>query len=287
VALRNAQLFGHIQEANEQLKKLNFRLQDELTLARQIQQSLLPPPKPDWLDLDILCYSQPAREVGGDLYAYQAFDLSQEAQPMLRYGVAVGDVSGKGMPAALLMAVSLASFRSIIDSDLTPAELLVRMDQAITNYTQSSHQNCALVYAQLSRSLPHSITNTWEGEPVYTLQATNAGCITPLIRRASGRVEWIDIGGLPLGMGLDLDLGYQEANIHLDRGDVIILASDGVIEARNAARQILGFEQFEQIVMHGPIHSAEAMLEHLKREIFIFTGETELYDDMTLVVMRV
>lgn len=287
VALNNARLFSHIQQVNEQLKTLNARLQDELTLARQIQQSLLPPPKPDWFGLDILCFSQPAQEVGGDLYAYHAFDLSQEAQPTLRYVVAVGDVSGKGMPAALLMAVSLASFRSIVGSGLTPSELLIRMDEVIANYTQTSHQNCALVYAEVSRTLPQIITEAWEGESIYTLHATNAGCITPIIRRGNGQVEWIDIGGLPLGIGLGADIGYREATLRLTKGDLMILASDGVIEARNAGEDLLGFDRFEQMVQSGPTSSAEAMLEHLKQEVFSFTHGIEPHDDMTLVVVRV
>jgi serine phosphatase RsbU (regulator of sigma subunit) len=287
VAWSNARLFSHIRKVNEQLKTLNIRLQDELTLARQIQQSLLPPARPDWFGLDMLCYSQPAREVGGDLYAYHAFDSRQDVEPTLKYVIAVGDVSGKGMPAALLMAVSLASFRSIVGSGLAPGELLARMDGVIATYTQTNQQNCALVYTEISRTFPQIITETWEGDSIYTLHATNAGCITPIIKRGDGRVEWVDIGGLPLGIGLGADVGYREATLRLGKGDFIILTSDGVIEARDEANHLLGFDRFEQMVKHGPNSSAEAMLEYLKREVFNFTNGTELQDDMTLVVVRV
>jgi serine phosphatase RsbU (regulator of sigma subunit)/HAMP domain-containing protein len=287
VALNNARLFSHIQRANKQLKALNLRLQDELALARQIQQSLLPPPRPDWLDLDILCYSQPALEVGGDLYVYHEIDTNHEAQPRLRYVVAVGDVSGKGMPAALLMAVSLALFRSMVGHGLAPNELLARMDQVIAGYTQASYQNCALVYMEISRPLSRRLSDSGEGESVYTLQAGNAGCMIPIIKRINGQVEWVEIGGLPLGIGLGADVGYQDATLSLAKGDLIILSSDGVIEARSAANDLLGFDRFEQMVRSGPSSSAEAMLEHLKQEVFAFTNETELEDDMTLVVVRV
>jgi len=287
VAWNNARLFSQIRRVNEQLKTLNIRLQDELTLARQIQQSLLPPPRPSWLGLDILCYSQPAREVGGDLYAYHAFDMSQDSEPTLRYVVAVGDVSGKGMPAALLMAVSLASFRSIVGSGLAPGELLARMDGVIATYTQTNQQNCALVYTEISHVLPKVINGNWESDSTYTLHATNAGCITPIIKRVDGQVEWVDIGGLPLGVGLGADLGYREATLRLRRGDLIILTSDGVVEARDRADRLLGFDRFELIVEQGPSGSAEEMLEYLKREIFAFTKGTELQDDLTLVVVRV
>lgn len=287
VALNNARLFSHIQRANKQLKALNLRLQDELTLARQIQQSLLPPPRPNCLDLDILCYSQPALEVGGDLYVYHEIDTNQDAQPMFRYVVAVGDVSGKGMPAALLMAVSLALFRSMVGYGLAPNELLTRMDQVIASYTQTSYQNCALVYMEISRPVAMHLSDSREGETVYTLQAGNAGCMIPIIKRFNGQVEWVEIGGLPLGIGLGADIGYRDATLSLAKGDLIILSSDGVIEARGAANDLLGFDRFEQMVKNGPNSSAEAMLEYLKQEVFAFTSETELEDDMTLVVVRV
>ena len=125
-------------------------LQQELDIAHNIQQSLLPVAKPDWDNLDVVCYSVPAHEVGGDLYTYHVFppSVAPDTGKVIggRYGIAIGDVTGKGVPAALLMAISLSSFHSVILHYLDPGTLLAQMDIALRRYTQESTQNCAFVY---------------------------------------------------------------------------------------------------------------------------------------------
>jgi PAS domain S-box-containing protein len=110
-----------LQETNEQLQALTLRLQAELNLAQKIQQSLLPPSQPAWTGLDLVCHSMPAREVGGDFYAYHTFE--NEGGPN-RFAVAIGDVTGKGMPAALLMATTLAALQSSFTHSSGPNNLL-------------------------------------------------------------------------------------------------------------------------------------------------------------------
>ena len=130
----------------------------------------------------------------------------------------------------------------------------------------------------------------------------NAGCIPPYIKRTDGSVEFDEeMGGFALGQGLGAMMGYQEHTVKLSPGDMVILTSDGVVEANNDAGEMLGFERLEQIVrgvepesqdltgllnMSG-LSGAEAMLNHLKREVFAFTGDAEQHDDMTMVVVRV
>lgn len=247
-------------------------IQRELTVAQEIQRSLLPPAHPNWAGPEVLCYSKPAREVGGDFYAYHAFDDN-------RYAIAVGDVSGKGTPAALVMGISLASFQALVGQRLAPGELLSKLDQTIVPYTGTTNQNCALVYAE--------ITPVSGGEQGGILRVANAGCVMPIIRRASGAIEWIEVGGIPLGMGLGTRLGYQEGSLILARGDLVILISDGVVEAHNASEELFGFKQFEQVVANGPNHSPAAMLEHIKTAVNTFSGEIEANDDITIVVLQV
>lgn len=275
---------AELSEANEHLRTLTDRLQQELTTAHEIQRSLLPPPRPNWSGLDVVCFSTSAREVGGDFYAYHAFGkenggMKNEAATS-GFAIALGDVSGKGMPAALLMAVSLASFQSVIGQALAPAELLAQLDAALVPYTRTRFlQNCALCYVE--------ITHAPTGDQGGFLRAANAGCIAPLIRRANGPLEWVDIGGPPLGIGLSGQTGYVESMLTLQSGDLLILTSDGVVEARNAAHQIFGFERLEQVVATGPAVSAEAMLAHLRAALLTFTAGTELHDDLTIVVVQV
>ncbi len=288
VAERTAEL----SQAYRELQSLTERLQNELVLAREIEKSLLPPPHPPWPNLNVLCYSTPAREVGGDFYAYHAFNSvtmasSGQGQAISsipsggreRYAVAVGDASGKGMPAALLMAVSLASFQSAIDLALDPAELLAHLDEIIKPYTRTGRQNCAFCYTEIIPAAPGS-------NHAATLRVANAGCVPPLIRRKEGQVAWVDIGGMPLGVGLGAEDGYTEASVPLYAGDLLILTSDGVIEATTANGELFGFERLEQTVAAGPA-TAGAMNHHLQAAVNSFTGGAEPHDDLTIVIVQV
>ena len=274
-------------------------IEKELNLARTIQQNLLPPPVPNWSNIDLVCYTNSAREVGGDLYVYHAFghprssrsshsshqNRSSQNSSTPRYGVALGDVSGKGTPAALLMAVSVSTFHATIWQSLTPPALLARMDKILMAYTQKGKQNCAFVYVEIER---HKVTNPVAHNPAtYALKAVNAGCIPPYIKRADGSVEFEELGGFALGQGLGNEMGYEQQTIDLQSGDMFVLTSDGVVEANNHVGEMLGFERLEAIMQAGPTDSAQAMLDYLKTALFAFTGDAEQHDDMTIVVTRV
>jgi sigma-B regulation protein RsbU (phosphoserine phosphatase) len=264
-----------LQESEDRHRLIADRLQSELVLAREIQQSLLPPSTPNWPDLDVVCYTQPAFEVGGDFYAYHA---SIKARVLLnKYILAVGDVSGKGVSAALLMATSLSQFDASLSLKLTPTERLAYLDEALLPYTKSRRQNCALCYVELVG------VNTVR--PV--LKAVNAGCIPPYLKHADGSVEWAGIGGFALGQGLGAQVGYQEIRHVLAKGDMVILTSDGLVEASNTTSEMFGFERLEQAILTGSTASAQAMLDHLKAEIAAYVGEAEPHDDITIVVAQV
>ena len=279
LAQANAILQRHIVELKqaEQERLQLSAIQRELAIAHEIQTRLLPPAKPDWPDLDVICYSTPAHEVGGDLYDYHALGDN-------RFAMIIGDVSGKGIPAALLMAMSLASFQATVGQNMAPEALLAHLDQAIGAYTGLTGPNCALIYAEISLP-PPTLLNEDNGR---ILRVANAGCIPPLIRRVDGSVEWVDVRGIPLGLNFGTaQPGYEQVHRTLATGDLLILTSDGVVEAHNAAGHLFGFERLEQAVAAGSNAGPETMLEHLKREIAAFRGDTELYDDLTIVVVRV
>jgi PAS domain S-box-containing protein len=265
-----------LKETNQQLQTLNQRLQKELNLAQKIQQSLLPASQPNWTGLDLVCHSVPAREVGGDFYTYHAFE---DKGKVSRFAIAVGDVTGKGMPAALLMATSLTTLQSVITRTSDPTELLAELNLAIEPYTKTTLQNCALCCAEITP--PSPVLERW------LLRVANAGCITPLICRANGATEWVEVGGIPLGVSLSAKASYAEATLPLDKGDLVIFTSDGVIEATNAAGDMFDFERLEQAVAGGPRTSAGVMLAHLQAEVANFTGDTEPHDDLTIVIVQV
>lgn len=296
ISIENAALYSQLEDlvatrtieltsAYERLKALNDQLQTELQLARQIQQHLLLPPRPDWNGLDVVCSSTPAHEVGGDLYMYHAFAPTNSLDPTRRYALAVGDVSGKGMPAALLMAISLGLFQVVIQQGLAPGALMTRLDQALLPYTHTIRQNCALVYVEIIQHIANSLSSSaWEHS--YRLRVANAGGVTPLIKRHGGNIEWVEVGGLPLGVNMAVKQDYAEAIIDVGPGDMVILVSDGVIEASNSNGELFGFPRFEQTVRNGPQTSAEAMLNHLLAVVTTFSGAAEPHDDMTLVILQ-
>ncbi|GEM_PF-1690157 len=335
---------------NQQLQTLNQRLQDDLAIAWKIQQSLLLPPQPQKFDLDVVCYSVPARQVGGDFYSYHAFsdfglgilDFGLEEQSKTqnqiftppksgerkegfqnpkskiqnqRYAFAVGDVSGKGVSAALLMAACQSQLDASFSQPFTPKERMIYLDKVIEPYTKSCRQNCAMSYVELEirgqdfglgildfglkdEEISLSQNTLWGtsgGNPKSKIQnpkspllhIINAACIPPYIRHRNGQVEQPEIGGFALGQGLGAMVGYQQHTLELSSGDVIILTSDGVVEANNGKGDMLGFERLEQIISRGPITDAAAMLEHIKAQVQLFTEGEEQHDDMTIVVVLI
>lgn len=254
-----------LQQSNAELRNITDQLQNELALARDIQRSLLPPAMPAWPRFDVTCYCQPAQEVGGDFYSYYQFANG-------RVALAVGDVSGKGVSAALLMATSISLLNEHLTQDEEPDALLVNLDRSLLPYTQPRGQNCALCYVEIAGD---------------TLRVVNAGGIPPYIRHTTGYVEWPEAGGFALGQGLGAQLGYRTHHVAIAPGDVIILISDGVVEAQDQHGNLFGFARVEQAFATGPTTSAQAMIDYLLTAVRAFVDTSEPHDDLTIVAVRV
>ncbi len=262
VALQNARL--HEQLAGQ------VRIQRDLEIASQIQVSLLPSQDPAVSGLEIVSFSRPAQEVGGDFYHYVEFDDE-------RIGIAVGDVSGKGIPAALFMAVSISTLRAQARHYRhNTAALLTAMNNILYPQMTISSVNAAMLYATVEQ---HS-----SGGAMFSV--SNAGLIWPILHRSGQKIDYIYASGLP--MGAVPDAPYREFHHKLLPGDLVILSSDGIVEAMNNRREIFGFDRLEQSVAAcGENISAQAALEQLKEDIFAFVGDAELHDDMTIIAIRV
>ena len=244
---------------------LLLKVHNELLLASEIQKSLLPPPMLKWQGGEIICYSKPSLEIGGDFYSYHVFEDG-------RLALALGDVAGHGIPAALLMAACLSLYGATIQQNLSPCERLAQLDGELEPYTERNHQNCAFCYVELDRQ---------------ALYIANAGCIPPYIHKASGDVEKLKVGGFPLGHGLGKEFGYEGAQTSISAGDSVILISDGIVEATDKSGELFGFKRLEQTIARGPNGTARAMLDHLVREVNLFADETGIQDDFTIVIMRI
>jgi len=270
----NARDITEFKEIEQQLQKANNHFRAELAFARTIQQNLLQYPYPPWSEIKVFCFNMPAREVGGDFYNYLAFPASAGAA---KYLFAVGDVTGKGMPAALFMAVSIALLRSLAPKEFSPSLLLTNLDKQLENYTKEDRMNCALCCIEITLSA----TRTERA----LARIANGGLIPPFLKPCEGQAELLDVAGPPLGTGFGAMLGYPEELIELSPGDMLILTSDGLVEAMNPQGELLGFERTLAMIQAGP-PDAEGMLAHLQAEVLAFTGGAEPHDDITIVIVQ-
>lgn len=262
VALQNAQLHAELAD--------QARLERDLEIARQIQLSLLPGCDPKISDLDIVGFSLPAQSVGGDFYHY--FEFSSELT-----GIAVGDVSGKGVPAALLMAVSISTLRAQAHRRFrNTAQLLTEMNDLLQVQMRISDVNVAMLYATIEK----------ETNGALKFNVSNGGLISPILLRPGQPCEYLDACGLP--MGIIEDPRYYECCFNLWAGDLIILCSDGIVEAMNENREMFGFERLEQVINETPFYlSAADFITHLRQVVDAFVGNAPQHDDMTVVAIRV
>jgi len=242
------------------------RIEQELRVARLIQQTLLPKGVPDLPGYQLAAYYQPAREVGGDFYDFLELDDG-------RFGLVVGDVTDKGVPAALVMATTRTMLRASAQRLDSPGEVLKRVnDVMVPDIPPNMFVTC--LYAILDPATGR-------------LHYANAGHDLPYRRRASGGAggaEELRATGMPLG--LLPGMGYEEKEIVLERGESVLFYSDGLVEAHDPQREMFGFPRLQGLV--GTHRSGgQEMVNFLLSELARFTGEGwEQEDDITLVTLE-
>jgi serine phosphatase RsbU (regulator of sigma subunit) len=240
------------------------RIEQELRVARLIQQTLLPKEVPDLEGYKLAAYYQPAREVGGDFYDFLKLDDEH-------LGLVVGDVTDKGVPAAIVMATTRTMLRASAQRLDSPGEVLKRVNDVIVrDIPPNMFITCLYAILNLKSGL---------------LRYANAGHDLPYRRRSSeaGGAEELRATGMPLG--LLPGMSYEEKEIVLGRGDSVLFYSDGLVEAHDPHRQMFGFPRLQGLVgahrSDGP-----AMVNFLLSELARFTGEEwEQEDDITLVTL--
>jgi serine phosphatase RsbU (regulator of sigma subunit)/predicted ester cyclase len=240
------------------------RVDQELRVARRIQQASLPDEVPELEGWQISPYYQPAREVGGDFYD---FHLLSEG----RLGLVVGDATGKGVPAALVMSTTCGMLQAVsqtLDSS-SPGEVLSRVNETLlARIPQNMFVTC--FYAILE---PESAS----------LSYANAGHDLPYLHRCSGTAEELRATGMPLG--LMPEMGYEEKQTTLEAGEAALFYSDGLVEAHDPKGEMFGFPRLQELVAG---HGEERSLgDFLLEELYSFVGEGwEQEDDITLLTLR-
>jgi serine phosphatase RsbU (regulator of sigma subunit)/predicted ester cyclase len=239
------------------------RIEQELRVARSIQQASLPEEVPTLEGWQIAPFYQPAREVGGDFYDFLELTNGQ-------LGLVVGDATGKGVPAALVMASARSMLRAVAQaSDYSPGDVLRRVnDSLVIDIPSNMFVTC--FYAILE---PNS----------GALSYANAGHDLPYLRRRNGDTDELRARGMPLG--LMPGMSYEEKKIVLDAEDGVLFYSDGLVEAHDPRGEMLGFPSLGRLVAE---HGQEGSLEEaLLGELYSFVGEGwEQEDDITLLTLR-
>jgi serine phosphatase RsbU (regulator of sigma subunit) len=246
-----------------QLALMRQSIEQELRVARSIQQAFLPKEVPTLEGWQISPLYQPAREVGGDFYDFHFLSGG-------RLGLVVGDATGKGVPAALVMSTTLGMLRAVSQAldYSSPGQMLERVNEALVP-SIPSNMFVTCFYAILD---PKSAT----------LRYANAGHDVPYLHR-SGVAEEMRARGMPLG--LMPGMGYEEDEIVLDAGEAALFYSDGLVEAHDPKGEMFGFPRLRALIAeHG---EQRALGDFLLEQLYSFVGESwEQEDDITLLTLR-
>ncbi|RRR65541.1 MAG: serine/threonine-protein phosphatase [Candidatus Viridilinea halotolerans] len=240
-------------------QRRSAEIEQELQLARDLQQGLLLEAAPRLRGWELTAVSLPARDLGGDLYDF--LDLGAGIQ-----GIMIGDVSGKGLSAALRMAVARTVFRHEARRADQPGPTLAEVNRGVLR--EIPQGMVTMLYLLLDTA--HGV-----------LRMANAGHIFPLF--INGSVSEVELSGLPLGVDGDVD--YEEASAILNPGDTVLLYTDGVLEAENSVGEIYTYERLAALIEANTQLKPRAIVSLLLRELRAWSGGIQ-GDDITMVVLR-
>jgi len=260
-------LVGELSAETLVLAQLRTDYLKDLEAARIIQQTLLPKETPKIRGFDVAGMMVPSKMVGGDYFDY----------PLLsdgRLGFVVADVSGKGLPAAMLMCSLQATVRSQAAASSSCLECLNNINRMLINLPMPTGDYVTLFLAVLDAGQK-------------TLCYSNAGHNPPLLFRADGIFQRLTTGGRFLGVaGLSDEAPYDEARVSLSKGDLLLIFSDGVIEARNKKDEQFGENRLLEAVKPILTQAASDILSGINKAVHDFTGERSAADDLTLMVVK-
>ena len=251
----------------ENQKRMQEQIVRELSMAKQIQESMLPhifPPFPERDEIDLFASMDPARDVGGDFYDFFFIDEDHLC-------LVIADVSGKGIPGAMFMMLSKRIIEDSARQSRSPAEILARTNEALCDNNQ----------AEMFVTVWLGILEISSGK----LTASNAGHEFPTIRREDGRFElYKDRHGFVLG-GLK-EARYKECGLQMSPGDKLFVYTDGVPEATNAQGEMFGTDRMIAALNTCADGSPAEILESVRNSVDAFVGDAEQFDDLTMMCLE-
>jgi len=242
------------------------KIESELRIAREIQMGMIPhlfPPFPNLSQIDLFAVLKPAKEVGGDLYDF--FLLGDD-----KLCFAIGDVSGKGVPASLFMAVTRTLLRSVADKDGSPSGFVTSLNKSLSYNNESSMFVTFFV----------GVLDLHTGEIVYS----NAGHNPPVIIRETGAVEMFELSkSIPIG--LFEDFTYTEATVKLNKGDKLFMYTDGITEAENCDKELYSPERLVEILRANVKASPIQMIKFVEEDVTSHVACNPQSDDITMMTI--
>lgn len=240
-------------------------IKHELALAHEVQARMLPDRPVSMDGLDCVGFCRPARSIGGDYYDLLPLEDGQ-------FALTLGDVSGKGIPAAVMMASIQTLLRTLLQRDANHlAAVLSALSQTLYE-TSTPERYSTLFCGVVSRDRA-------------TLTYVNAGHVPPLLLHGDGSMERLPGGGPPIG--IIPGASFEQLSIHLEPGDTLVVISDGIVEARNHAGDFWEEVEIERVLLSNPAASLAQVPELLCAAVDNFAAGAEQYDDMTVVAVRI
>jgi sigma-B regulation protein RsbU (phosphoserine phosphatase) len=241
------------------------KIESELKVAHNIQMGFLPKKleKDKVKDIDLAAIMYPAKEVGGDLYDYFIFDD--------KLFFIIGDVSGKGVPAALFMSTTITFFRAFAPGCKTPSEIVGKMNNEIFQINES------MTFV----TLICGSYNLKTGEMLFT----NAGHLPPYILKDNGEIIKVDLpNGIVVGVFKDFE--YIDSQLKLLKNDTIVFYTDGITEAFNSKEELFGHNRLENLLKEANVNSSEALLKIITNKIFDYSKGIPQADDITVLTLK-
>jgi sigma-B regulation protein RsbU (phosphoserine phosphatase) len=252
IAIENAKMHRSLMERQRLVKDMEF--------ARTVQESFLPQHAPEIVNYRFSAHYTPAQEVGGDFYDFMRLDR-------VRTGIVIGDVSGKGVPAALYMAKLGSDLKTLAFTEKDPAAALKKLNDLLAERSRRG-MFATVLYLELDSESGR-------------MTLSNAGHLPPIVKRSDGTVKrFSPAGGSPLGILPGMEFGQE--TLLLGPGDTVVLYTDGIIEAMNARDELYGYERFEELIRKSP-SDPDALKSAIIGDVNRFTGLSPQHDDMTLV----
>lgn len=257
IAINNAQIYSEL--------IVKERMSNELDVASRIQKKILPADVDEIFGLEIAQYFEPAKEIGGDYYDYTILDDNI-------FSITIADVSGKGVPAAFLMALGRSVLRTLtLTGDFAPNENLNELNK--------------IIYSDITEDMFITMMHSKYNKENKTLYYSNAGHNPLVVYRAStDSIELHTVKGVAIGF-LE-EYKYRQGEIQLNKGDIVIFYTDGITEAENSNKEMFGLERLKEVIYNNKNKSPKELRKVILESINRFRKDYEQTDDLTFVILK-